>query len=441
MNHETSPSQITRREMLARTGALGAGILASNLVLPGTARAAAPDVLRVGLVGCGGRGTGACDQALSVPNSYVKLVAMGDAFDDRLKGSFEQLKKKHTDKVDVPEDRKFVGIDAYKKVMEHCDLVILTTPPGFRPFHFEAAIKAGKHVFMEKPVCVDAFGARLVTEVAKLADEKKLKVVVGLQRRYEACYRAAYEQVKNGILGDILAAQVYWNGGAIWYRDRKPDTTEMQFQIHNWYHFLWTCGDHICEQHVHNIDVANWFLNALPVEASSGLGGRQVRTPGKPSEIYDHHAIEYRYPSGAILTSQCRQINGSKGEVREEFHGTKGVLRTDNGFAEVKDYSGKVLWKFQGENPNPYQVEHDELQAAIRNDKPLNNAYYGVSSCFTAVLGRNSDYTGQPWKWDDAWKLNDRTMPENVAWDANPPHMPDKDGLYPIPTPGEYKLK
>jgi predicted dehydrogenase len=441
MNTEQN-SNITRREMLARTGAVGAGILASNLILPGTAKAVVPDILRVGLIGCGGRGSGAADQTLSVPNSYVRLVAMGDAYEDRLKSSYEGLKKKHDDKVDVPDDRKFVGLDAYEKVFPHCDVVILATPPGFRPFHFEAAVKAGKHIFMEKPVCVDSFGARHVTEIAKLADEKKLKVVVGLQRHYEASYRAAYEQVKNGILGDILCAQVYWNSGAIWYREPKPEMkTEMQKQVHNWYHHLWLCGDHITEQHVHNLDVANWFLGSPPLEAASGLGGRQVRTPGKPSEIYDHHAIEYRYPGNVVVSSQCRQINGSKGEVREEFHGTKGILNTHPGFAEVTDYKGNTIWKFSGKNENPYQVEHNEFHDAIRNDKPLNNAYYGATSSFTSVLGRLSDYTGEPWKWDDAWKLDYRTMPEKVTWDTNPPVMPDKDGLYPIPTPGEYKPK
>ncbi len=442
MNNETNPSHISRREMLARTGVVGAGLLASNLVLPGRAKAAAaPDILRVGLIGCGGRGTGAANQTLSVPNSYVRLAAMGDAHEDRLNQSFASLKKAHDDKVDVPDDRKFVGLDAYEKVFEHCDVVILATPPGFRPFHFEAAVKAGKHVFMEKPVCVDSYGARLVTEVAKMADEKKLKVVVGLQRRYQTSYREALKKVQEGVIGDIISGHVYWNGGAIWYRDRKPGQNEMQFQVYNWYHFNWLCGDHINEQHVHNIDVANWFIGANPTEASSGLGGRQVRNPEKPSEIYDHHAIEYRYPGGIMVSSQCRQINGSKGEVREEFHGTKGVLNLHPGFAEAKDYKGNVLWKFTGENPDPYQIEHNELHAAIREDKAVNNAYYGATSTFTAVLGRCSDYTGQPANWNEIWKLDYRTMPEKVTWDSKPPTMPGKDGQYLLPTPGQYKMK
>ena len=225
-------------------------------------------------------------------------------------------------------------------MLDHCDLVILATPPGFRPFHFEAAIKAGKHVFMEKPVCVDSFGARLCLEAAKLADEKKLKVVVGLQRHYDSVYRATLEKVREGLAGDLIGGQVYWNGSGIWYRKREEGQNEMQFQVNNWYHFNWLCGDHICEQHVHNIDVANWFLDALP-ESAYGVGGRQQRTPGQPSEIYDHHAVNFTYPNGVHIASQCKQFPGGDNRVNEEFQGTKGYVR----IGEITDYAGKVLWK------------------------------------------------------------------------------------------------
>lgn len=421
--------------MMARTGmASAAGLLTSFHIA--RAQPADDKLLRIGLVGAGGRGSGAADQALSVAGSNVKLTAIADAFDDRIQRSLSGLMNKHNDKVDVPVDRQFSGLDAYQKVLEHCDLVILATPPGFRPFHFDAAIKAGKHVFMEKPVCVDAYGAKMVLDAAKKADEKNLKVVVGLQRRYQNVYLETLKQLQDGAIGDIISANVYWNGGAIWYRERMKDMTEMQFQVHNWYHFNWLCGDHICEQHVHNLDVANWFLNALPVSAA-GMGGRAVRKADHQTEIYDHHAVEFRYPNGLIVNSQCRQITGCANSVTEEFHGTKGILRPGS----IVDYKGNTIWRYRGKNdPNPYQVEHDALHAAIRENKPLNNATYGATSSFMAALGRYATYTGKEQKWDDVLATNHRTMPENPTWDSQPPTLPGPDGRYLAPVPGQYKI-
>jgi myo-inositol 2-dehydrogenase / D-chiro-inositol 1-dehydrogenase len=434
MNPTANSHFATRRQLLARTGVLGAGLLSRFNILSADTK---PDsLLRVGLIGCGGRGSGAADQTLSVYGSNVKLVAMGDAFDHRLKQSLQGLSGKHADKVDVPAERQFVGPDAYAKVFEHCDFVILATPPGFRPFHFEAAIKAGKHVFMEKPVCVDSFGALKVLEVAKEADAKNLKVVVGLQRHYQNSYRETIKRLQDGMIGDIISANVYWNGGAIWYRDKMDGMNEMQFQVHNWYHFAWLSGDHICEQHVHNLDVANWFIGATP-ESAQGLGGRQVRNPEHPTEIFDHHAVEFRYPNGVVVNSQCRQITGCANNVSETFYGTKGILKVGN----ITDYKGNVLWRNRDKgDPNPYQVEHDELHDAIRNNKPLNNAVYGATSSFTACLGRYATYTGKEVKWADALKANIRTMPENFSWDAKAPVQPDEKGAYALPMPGTWKM-
>jgi predicted dehydrogenase len=314
--------------------------------------------------------------------------------------------------------------------------VILATPPGFRPVHFEAAVNAGKHVFMEKPVCVDAFGAQLCLAAAKLADEKKLKVVVGLQRHYDQKYRETIQKIREGLAGDIIGGQVYWNGGSIWYRGRKPDMTEMQFQVNNWYHFNWLSGDHIVEQHVHNIDIANWVLDRLP-ESAYGVGGRQNRVPGQSSEIYDHHSVNFVYPGGVRIASQCRQFPGGDGRVNEEFQGTKGYVK----IGEITDYKGNVLWKFEGKSDNPYQVEHDELHDAIRNDKPLNNAVYGTTSSFSAVLGRTATYTGKHTGYDDLLKTGFRTMPDSLTWDTIPPVVPDKDGNYPLPMPATYKIE
>ncbi|PHY03329.1 MAG: dehydrogenase [Planctomycetaceae bacterium] len=424
----------SRREALKVVGVAGA---AATVALAGfrvNAQSPSSDVIRIGVIGCGGRGTGALQQTLSVPGSNVKLTALADAFEDGI-GRALQSVEGMKDKVDCPEERRFKGLDGYQKVLDHCDLVILATPPGFRPFHFDAAIKAGKHVFMEKPVCVDSFGARLCLEAAKMADEKKLKVVVGLQRRYERKYRETVARVREGLAGDIIGGQVYWNGGSIWYRGRQKDQNELQFQVNNWYHFNWLCGDHICEQHVHNIDVANWMLDKLP-ESAFGVGGRQNRVPGQPSEIYDHHAVNFTYPGGVKIASQCRQFPGGDGRVNEEFQGTKATVK----IGEITDYAGKVLWRFEGDNPNPYQVEHDELHDAIRSDKPLNNAYYGVTSSFSAVLARNATYTGKQWGFQQAMNLKNQTMPENLSWESKSPVEPDKDGNYKIPMPADYKL-
>ena len=424
----------SRREALKVVGVAGAAATAALAGFRVNAQSPSSDVIRIGVIGCGGRGTGALQQTLSVPGSNVKLTALADAFEDGI-GRALQSVEGMKDKVDCPEERRFKGLDGYQKVLDHCDLVILATPPGFRPFHFDAAIKAGKHVFMEKPVCVDSFGARLCLEAAKMADEKKLKVVVGLQRRYERKYRETVARVREGLAGDIIGGQVYWNGGSIWYRGRQKDQNELQFQVNNWYHFNWLCGDHICEQHVHNIDVANWMLDKLP-ESAFGVGGRQNRVPGQPSEIYDHHAVNFTYPGGVKIASQCRQFPGGDGRVNEEFQGTKATVK----IGEITDYAGKLLWRFEGDNPNPYQVEHDELHDAIRSDKPLNNAYYGVTSSFSAVLARNATYTGKQWGFQQAMNLKNQTMPENLSWESKSPVEPDKDGNYKIPMPADYKL-
>jgi predicted dehydrogenase len=432
MEPSMNPARLSRRDALWTAGAISGAVAAMPTV---HGQSPSSDVIRIGLIGAGGRGTGALQQTLSVPGSNVKLTAVADAFDDRIKGALKAVENM-PEKLDCPEERQFKGLDGWRQVLDHCDLVILATPPGFRPFHFEAAVNAGKHVFMEKPVCVDAFGAQLCLAAAKMADEKKLKVVVGLQRHYDQKYRETIQKIREGLAGDIIGGQVYWNGGGIWYRGRKPDTTEMQFQVNNWYHFNWLCGDHIVEQHVHNIDIANWVLDRLP-ESAYGVGGRQNRVPGQSSEIYDHHSVNFTYPGGVRIASQCRQFPGGDGRVNEEFQGTKGFVK----IGEITDYKGNVLWKFEGKSDNPYQVEHDELHDAIRNDKPLNNAVYGTTSSFSAVLGRTATYTGKQTGYDDLMKTGFRTMPDSLTWDTIPPVVPDKDGNYPLPMPATYKVE
>ena len=429
----------SRRRVIAAGSAAAAVAAASSLTSTASAQGKSGPI-RLGLVGCGGRGSGAAGQALKVGEN-IQLVAMGDAFEDRLSSSLENLVKQNGDQVNVADDMKFVGFDSYKKVIDQCDLVILATPPGFRPMMFEAAVEAGKDVFMEKPCAVDSAGTRKVLAAAKKADEKGLKVVAGLQRRYQDSYKEAYKKVhEEGLIGDIVSANVYWNSGGVWTRDRLDGMTEMEYQMTNWYYFNWLCGDHIVEQHVHNIDVANWFIGAHPDKAQ-GMGGREVRTGKENGEIYDHHAVEFRYPEGQVVSSQCRHQRDTLSQVREEIHGTKGSLFMSNksgGFAEIKDRAGKVVWRHRvKEDPNPYEQEHRVLQAAIRGDEPINNAYYVAESTFTSILGRYATYTGKEQKWDDALADDVDLLPKNLAFDADPPVMPDADGSYEIAIPGK----
>jgi myo-inositol 2-dehydrogenase/D-chiro-inositol 1-dehydrogenase len=434
------PTTPSRRDFLRGGIAAGAGFALSAATHAHAASGS--DEVKIGLIGSGGRGSGAASQALSTGNKNMVLWAMGDAHKDRLDSAYSNLSNKHPDQVKVPDERKFVGLDAYEKVLKECDLVILATPPGFRPYHFEAAINAGKHVFMEKPVAVDAPGIRKVLEVAKIADEKGLKVACGLQRRYQDCYLEALKQVKeNNIIGDIVGGQVYWNSAGVWVKDRLPGQTELQYQLLNWYYFNWLCGDHIAEQHVHNIDVANWFIGSNPVSAQ-GMGGRQVRTGKEFGEIFDHHYVEFTYANGVRINSQCRHQKGCYNPVREEFTGTKGILYLDNGGrCYANDHKGNTIWKYRSSNPDrkdpdPYQVEHNVLQDAILNNKPRNDAYYTAESTMTSILGRMASYGGKEVQWDAAINSKIQLMPAKVTWETEPPVKPKEDGTYEIATPG-----
>jgi predicted dehydrogenase len=452
MSTESTPT--SRRQFIGTTAA--ATVASTGLTVAQSANVAGSDQIKVGLIGCGGRGSGAANQALSTKQEGIVLHAVADAFKEKADGALSNLRTKHAEKVQVDDSRIFAGLDGYKGVIDSCDLVILTTPPGFRPYHFEAAVNAGKHVFMEKPVAVDSPGVRKVMEVAKIADEKNLKVVVGLQRRYQNCYIEALKQVKEqGIIGDIVSGQVYWNGGGIWFRDKQPGQSELMYQINNWYFFTWLCGDHINEQHIHNIDVANWFIGGHP-ESAQGMGGRMQRVEKKYGQIYDHHYVEYTYANGVRVNSQCRHQAGVYNAVREEFSGTKGKIYLDNSTQKtyVVDHKGNVIWRYRpargtapegkakgkratGGDPDPYQVEHDTLQAAIRNNTPLNNAYYGAESTMTSVMGRMATYSGKELKWDDVLNSKVQHMPSIVTEETEPPVKPNAEGWYPIAIPGQ----
>lgn len=436
---ESNSAATNRREFLKSSSlaAVGAGVLGSLGSLPG-AYAASDDTIKIGLIGCGGRGTGAAVQACSTQGS-VKLVAMGDAFSWQLEDSAKKIKAALAEKPDrfaVTDERKFVGLDAYQKVINAgVDLVVLATPPGFRPVHFEAAVNAGKHVFMEKPVAVDSPGVRQVLAAAKEAKKKNLGVGVGLQRHHEAKYIETIKRLKDGAIGEIQTARAYWNGGGVWTRDRKPGMSEMEYQVWNWYYFNWLSGDHICEQHIHNLDVINWVKDAYPVKAQ-GQGGRQVRVGKQWGEIFDHHFVEFEYADGTRMFSQCRHIEGCWSSVSEHVQGTKGFADISGGHIK----STGEDWRFKGRSGDPYQVEHDDLQASIRAGKPINEAEFGALSSMTSILGRMCTYSGQMIDWNTALNSNVNLQPKEYNFKTDPPVMPNDQGWYAVAVPGLTKV-
>ncbi|WP_089888203.1 Gfo/Idh/MocA family protein [Kriegella aquimaris] len=434
----TGVSENSRRNFVKSTA-----LLSGAMVLPTFQMGAMVNVfndkkLKLAVVGCGGRGTGAVVQALKADDN-VELVAMADAFEDRLKSSLTNIAKAmgETKKINVKEEHQFVGFDAAEKAIDLADVVILATPPGFRPQHFEYAINNGKHVFMEKPVATDVPGIRRVLAAGKKAKENKLNVVVGLQRHYQDSYLAALEQLKQDKIGKIVSGQVYWNSRGVWVRERQPQQTELEYQMRNWYYFNWLCGDHILEQHIHNIDVANWFIGEYPISAQ-GMGGRQVRTGKDHGEIFDHHFVEYTYPSGAVVASQCRHQPETMSKVAEFFQGTKGTVSTKGDTAELKDWNGNTLFEHRGkDDPNPYEVEHVKLFESIRNGGVISNAENGAKSTLTAIMGRMATYSGKVIKWDEALNSDLLLVPDNMTWDSPAPVQPLADGTYAIPTPGK----
>jgi predicted dehydrogenase len=421
----------SRRAFLHGSTAL---LAASSLVDVAGARVrrGREDLLRVALVGCGGRGTGAAIQALSTEGP-VHLVAMADAFRDRIDSSLTEIVAAHPERVDVPESRKFVGFDAHRSAIDlDVDVVILTTPPGFRPEHFAYAVQRGRHVFMEKPVAVDAPGVRLVLETARAARERDLKVGVGLQRHHDPAYQETIARLHDGAIGKVVLYRCYWNSSGVWTRAREAGWSEMTYQMRNWYYFNWLCGDHIVEQHIHNLDVCNWIQGAPPVRAQ-GQGGRAVRTGPDSGEIYDHHAVEYTYADGTRMLSQCRHIPGCWESVSEHAHGTLGTCEVS---AARIESTGGWSWRHRGDPVDPYQIEHDRLFAAIRGDLPHQEAEVGAQATMTAILGRMATYSGRVVQWDEALASELRLGPERLAFDADPPTRPDAQGRYPVAVPG-----
>jgi myo-inositol 2-dehydrogenase / D-chiro-inositol 1-dehydrogenase len=456
MNHEpklpqsNKPNQPTRREFLTTSGvAIAGGTLAASLGFARNAHAAAnDDTIKIALIGCGGRGTGAARDAISGVDN-IKIVTLADAFEDKLDETKNQSLRElvhdpaAAGKFDVPKERRFFGFDAYQQAINSgVDMVILATPPGFRPIHFEAAVKAGKNIFSEKPVATDAPGVRRFLAANEEAKKQNLKVGIGLQRHHQLGYQETMKRLKDGAIGDIVATRVYWNGDRPWQHTRsdlqksKKDLTEMEYQMRNWYYFVWLCGDHIVEQHIHNLDVSNWLKDGHPVKAS-GMGGSQRQRGPDDGEIFDHHCVEFEYADGSKMFSQCRHIRGCEGNVSEHAIGTKGTAALSS--YDIRPTGGEN-WRHTGRPDKPYQVEHIDLFAAIREGRPYNEGDYGANSTMTAILGRLATYGGKTVTWDNAINSNISVMPTEYAWDATPPVVPGANGMYSQAVPGLSKV-
>jgi myo-inositol 2-dehydrogenase/D-chiro-inositol 1-dehydrogenase len=428
---------IKRRSFLKNSS-----ILTGSLVLPSFSFKKQKQLdkkLKISVVGCGGRGTGAAVQALRADKN-VELVALCDAFEDRLERSLNAIIDELDGEMDikVKDKNKFVGFDGYKKAIDLADVVILATPPGFRPQHFEYAVNKSKHIFMEKPVATDAAGVRRILKSAKLVKEKKLNVVVGLQRRYQLSYLDILKQVRRGVAGKIISGTVKWNGHGVWVRKREPQQSELEYQMRNWYYFNWLCGDHIVEQHIHNLDVANWFLDEHPISAQ-GMGGREVRKGIDHGEIFDHHYVEFKYPSGAVIHSQCRHQPGTLRKVNEVLVGTKGVINLRNGgVVTINDHNGNLLHKYDPKNDiSPYQIEHNKLFKSIRSGGQIDDTEYGATATMTAIMGRMATYSGKLIEWESAMNADEKLVPDNLSWGSTAPVLPDNQGKYKVPVPGK----
>jgi predicted dehydrogenase len=428
----TSQPRQTRRQFLRTSAkAAAAGTVVSQLPISRFAHAAGSDTIRLGLIGCGRRGTGVATDALNV-GPQVRLVAMGDVFEGHIENRLQSLRQKHTSRVDVPRERWFVGFDAYKRVLQSgVDLVIDATPPGFRPLHFEAAVQAGKHVFMEKQSAVDAPGIRKVLAAGQLAKQKSLKVGAGFQFRHDRTVAETVRRVQDSEIGRIRAMEAYYLSGARPGQRREPGQSEMEYQIKNWFNLVWLGGDIIDSLGVHYLNICHWIKGSHPARAR-GTGGRKERFGPDHGEIFDHFRIEYTYDDGTPLLAECSmfQSGGKRQEAR--ITGTLGTAETRSGRIE-----GQTNWQYEGAKSEPNVAQQTALLDAIRNDKPFNEAEDGAMSTMIAIMGRMAAYEGREITWDEAINSNETDVPERCAWDMVPPTLPDKFGDYVVPARGK----
>jgi predicted dehydrogenase len=436
----TRDARGSRRDFLKRSGTTVAGAaLAGSLGIARSAHAQGSDLIKIALVGCGSRGTGAAIQALrNKAHRNVKLVAVADAFADRLNNSLGAIEAHCKGQIDVPEDRRFVGLGSYQQAIDcDTDMVLLCTPPGFRPMQFEAAVKAGRHVFMEKPVATDGPGIRKVLAAGEDAKKKGFAVAVGHHLRHEQKHREVVSRIHDGAIGELKYMRAYFNSAGVWVRPRQEGQTEMQYQVRNWYYFTWLSGDHIVEQHVHDLDVCNWIHGEHPVEAQ-GMGGRQIRKGKDHGEIFDHHAVEFTYGNGVKLFSFCRHMPGCWDSFSQHAHGTAGraSIQGHGNSKLLADGKPPMRWR---RGPDGHQVEHDELFAALVAGEPYNELDWAAASSMTAIMGRMATYSGKVVSWDQALDSEVDLMPADLSWDARPLVEPDENGYYACAVPGVTK--
>lgn len=421
-----------RREFLKNTtAAVAAGSMVTLPGLQSSLFAESSDVIKVGLIGCGGRGSGAAVNALKA-DSGARLVAMGDAFQDRLDGSLHNLSKNKdvSAQIQVADDMKFVGFDAFKKVVDAVDVVLLTTPPHFRPEHLKYAVEKGKHCFVEKPIAVDAPGVRSVMESCKQAKEKQLSIVSGLCYRYDNQKQELVERIHNGEIGEITGMRCSYFTGTLWSHPRQESWSDMEYQMRNWLYHTWLSGDHINEQHIHSIDKMAWAMKDEPPVSATATGGRLIRTDELFGNVYDHFAVEFKYPNGIHATSRCRQQDGTKRDVTDHIFGTKAIASMMS--HKITDYNGKKVWRFRGKGINMYDAEHVAFFASIRSGNPINNGDYMCKSTLMAIMGRMAAYTGQEITWEQALNSKEDLTPPSYEWTDLPVGPIAQPGITPF---------
>lgn len=448
--NNSSRFPLSRRNFLQSSAAASAAALATLRAPHVHGGASDTFHVKIGLIGCGGRGTGALLDAIgagtkviypqsgyhtedvkdntTVAHKDIQVLALADMFEKRIDDCHRNLEKVGKS---VPPERRFLGWDAYEKLLAIPDInyVILATPPHFRPIHLKASIDAGKNVFMEKPAAVDVPGVKIVMEAGQLAKQKGLGIAAGTQRRHSPNYVETIKRIHDGAIGDIVFAKCYWNGGQIWVIDREPGWSDIEWQLRNWNYFTWLSGDHVVEQHVHNLDVMNWVLGSHPIKAVSGLGGRQTRTGERHGYIFDHFAVEYEYPNGLTMFSQCRQINDCKNLVGEFVRGSRG----ESNCADQITPTDAAAWRYRKPVGSAYQHEHEDLIASIRAGQPINEAQNVAESTLTGIMGREACYSGQEITWDQLMKSTTHLGPNK--YEFGPFEVP------PVPRPGIYRFR
>jgi len=445
---ETIKSTTSRRTFLKDTGRIAAAsALAASATGVARVHAAEDNTIKVALVGCGGRGTGAAANALSTTSGPTKLVAMADVFDNRLQGSLKNLSTRFEKQVDVPAERQFVGFDGFKKAidcLDQADVVILATPPTFRPIHLEYAVEKGRNVFMEKSFAVDAPGIRRVLAAGEAATKKNLKIAGGLMSRHSLELEAAVEQIHNGLIGDVITCWAYREHGPVGYKPKAPGMSELGHQINNYSNFTWVNGTFVLDWLIHNLDVCCWVKDAWPVSAQA-QGGRQTRN--KADQLFDHISVEYRFGDGTRMLAQGRNMDACWGFFGDIIHGTKGSAVLGEGIGDPQIFKGhnqtadNRIWKHDGPRTNSYDREHELLFDAIRKDQPYNETERCAYAAMTGILGRMAAESGKEVTWEQAMASDLILAPgiENFTMDSEPPVKPDAEGNYPVAMPGFTK--